>query len=132
MDLSKFLSKVLGFYLLIISFIMLSNMHQFTERVMNLVHNEPVMLLTGFFTLIIGLLMVVSHNIWQWHWRVIITVLAWMTLLKGMSILYYPQYMDKLTTYFVHDVNIAYMAAAFDGILGLILIYLGFKRSLKD
>lgn len=128
MDTSKFLAKVIGFYCLIVGTAMLSNMHQFTGHVVKLLHDTQLMFVSGFFALIIGLLLVVSHNIWQWSWRLIITIIAWLILFKGVSIVYFPEYLDVITKHFVHNMQIAYTAASIDVILGLVLIYKGFKQ----
>lgn len=129
MDTSKFLAKVIGIYLIIISIAMLVNMHQFINYVNHLINEAPLMFVTGFITLILGILMVVSHNIWQWHWRVIITIIAWITFLKGISIIFIPAYMDKTTLLFTQNINIAFIAAGVDLILGILLCYFGFKRN---
>lgn len=128
MDRSKFLAKVIGFYLLIVGSAMLSNAHDFTNHVVKLLHDTQLMFVSGFFVLIIGLLLVVSHNIWQWSWRLIITIIAWLILCKGASIVCFPQYLDVITMHFVHNIQIAYLAAGIDVILGLVLIYKGFKQ----
>ena len=128
MQISKYLSKVIGIYLIIVTLAMLINMHQFTVYVQDLVDNPALMFVTGFFTLILGLLMVVGHNIWQWHWRVIITILAWLTFLKGAIIILYPHAINTMAIQFIQNIHVAYMAASFDFILGLVLIYYGFKR----
>lgn len=65
MDISKFLGKGLGVYLLLVSTAFLVNMSQFADLVKHLINDPPLMFVTGFFTLIIGILLVVSHNIWQ-------------------------------------------------------------------
>jgi len=128
MDVSKFLSKVLGIYLVIIGVAMLVNMHQFASYVSDLVNDKPLMFVSGFFTLILGILMVVSHNIWEWHWRVIISILAWMTLLKGATLIFYPQFIDKSTMLFLKNTNFSYITAIIDFILGALLCYFGFKH----
>ncbi|CEG56156.1 hypothetical protein [Legionella fallonii] len=127
METSKFLSKVLGFYLFIIGSAMLLNMHQFTSHVVKLINDTQLMFVSGFFVLILGLLMVVSHNVWQWSWRLIITIIAWLILFKGVSIIYFPKYLDTVTIHFVRNMSISYTAASIDVILGLVLIYKGFK-----
>jgi hypothetical protein len=129
MDTSKFLSKVLGLYLLIISFAMFVDMHQFIHYVYKLVHDSSLMFVTGFFTLILGLLMVVSHNIWEGSWRVLITVISWLILLKGVSIIFFPEFIDQLSLSFLHHLTIAYAGASFDFLLGVLLTYFGFRRS---
>jgi phosphoglycerol transferase MdoB-like AlkP superfamily enzyme len=102
-------------------------MSQFIENVNNLVHDASLMLSLGFITLILGILMVVAHNIWQWNWRVIVTILAWLTLIKGLSILYVPQYIDALSLAFIASKKTAYIGACFDLLLGIVLCYTGFK-----
>jgi len=127
MDKSKFLSKVIGIYLIFISISMFINIHQFSSLVSSMINNMPLMLALGCITLILGILMVVSHNVWQWNWRVIVTIVSWLILLKGASIVLYPQLIDKLSMAFVQNTNFAYIAAILDLILGLFLIYFGFK-----
>ncbi|KTD05252.1 hypothetical protein [Fluoribacter gormanii] len=128
MDKSKFLSKVLGLYLILVSLAIFLNLEQFTIYVQELLKNAPLMLVLGFWTLILGLLMVVSHNIWQGNWRLLITIISWIVLLKGASMILYPHYIDYATFLFMQNKNIAYSTAGFELILGIILSYLGFKR----
>lgn len=128
MDISKFLAKVLGLYLIIVSVIMLVNINQFTVNVTALLNDSPLMFVTGFFTLILGVVMVVSHTIWQWNWRVLITIISWLTVLKGIALLLYPQYLDKTSILVFHSVNSSYISASIDLIIGLMLSYFGFKK----
>lgn len=128
MDTSKFLAKIIGIYFIILSAVMIINMHYFIVYVQELIKDTPLMLVIGFWTLILGLIMVVSHNIWQWNWRTIITIISWLVFLKGASIIFYPQYIDHATTLFIENKGIAYSAAGFDLILGVLLCYLGFRR----
>ncbi|KTC92405.1 hypothetical protein OQJ18_10280 [Fluoribacter dumoffii] len=129
MDISKFLSKVLGIYLIVVSIAIFFNGDQFTIYIKELLKNAPLMLVMGFWTFIIGLLMVVSHNIWQWSWRLLVTIISWLILLKGVSIIFYPHYIDLASLLFIQNKNIAYTTAGFDLIMGMILCYLGFKRN---
>lgn len=128
MHISKFLAKVIGIYFIIVSTAIFINFNQFSSYINNLLNDAPLMFVTGFFTLILGILMIVSHNIWQWNWRILITLVGWITLIKAISIIFYPQFIDKVSILFVQNVNFAYGAAAIDFILGLILCYCGFKR----
>lgn len=127
MNISKFLSKVIGIYLIIVSMAMLVNMHQFVICIRALINDMPLMFICGFFTLIPGILMVLSHNIWEWSWRVIITIISWMVLLKGAGIIMYPLYVNKLSLLFVQNINVIYIVALSDFAVGIILSYFGFK-----
>lgn len=128
MEISKFLGKVLGIYLIIVSLALLVNMEQFASNVNGLLSNSPLMFTTGFFTVILGVLMVVAHNIWQWNWRVIITIIGWIALLKGLSILFYPAWINQTSTLFIQNTTVAYIAGAIDLVLGLVLCYFGFRK----
>lgn len=129
MDRSKFLAKMLGIYLILVSIAVSLNLQQFINTVNSLIHDLPLMFVTGFVTLILGILMVVSHNLWQWNWRLLITIIGWIILIKGASILFFPHSIDQITNLFLQNKIVAYGAAGVDFILGLILCYFGFKRS---
>lgn len=129
MNISRFLSKVMGVYFVIVSLALLLNMRVFAGYVGDLINDAPLMFVTGFFTLIIGIMLVVSHNIWKWDWRVIITIISWIILIKGASILFCPNVIDQLSRLFVQNTHFAYAAGALDLFLGLILCYFGFRRA---
>lgn len=128
MNISKFLAKVIGLYLLIVSIALLTNQQQFTLAINNLINNSALMFVIGFFTIILGILLVVSHNVWEMNWRILITLIGWIALLKGISILIFPQYMDKISLVFIQNPHFAYAAGGVDLLLGLILCYYGFRR----
>lgn len=128
MSTSKFLAKALGLYLFILSTAMLSNMPQFVASINMLIVNEPAMFVAGFITLIIGILLVVAHNFWQWHWRLLVTILAWLTLIKGIILLNYPDLIQHMTISYVESASFAYSGAGLDLLIALVLIYFGFKK----
>lgn len=129
METSKFLSKVIGFYLIIVSTAMIADMPAFYRHTHSLLTNVPLIFVTGFFTLILALIMIVSHNIWECSWRVIITITGWMVLLKALNLILFPEYVDQATTLMLEDKSFAYGLAGTDFVLGLVLVYLGFRRS---
>ncbi len=128
MDSSKFLGKVIGIYLIIVSIAMLINMHQIIHSLHGLINDAPLMLVVGFFSLIPGILMVVSHNIWQWNWRLIITIISWSTLIKGASIIMFPNALGQISQHFLQNTHTYCIEAVFDLIIGILLCYFGFKR----
>jgi hypothetical protein len=114
--------------MIIISMTMLVNMPVFLTNISGILNNPSLMFTIGAFVTIFGILLVVSHNIWQWNWRLIITLIAWVILLKGVSIFLFPQFMDRISMRFIQDIHFAYAIAAFEMIMGLLLIYFGFRR----
>lgn len=125
---SKFLAKAIGIYLLIISIAFLMNMPKFTATINNMMFSPPIMLIAGCMTLIIGILMVLSHNIWEWDWRVLVTLVSWLVLIKGAAIILFPSRLDQLTLLFIQNKTFAYACMGIDFVLGVALVYFGFRR----
>jgi hypothetical protein len=128
MELSRYLAKCIGIYFLILATAMFINMPQFIQRIDNLLHESSVMYMTGFFTLILGIMMVVGHNIWEKHWRVIVTVIGWITLIKGILIIYSPYNMREFSMHILSNPTAAYAAAGIDFALGCVLLFCAIRR----
>ncbi|MBN2224707.1 MAG: hypothetical protein JW765_08560 [Deltaproteobacteria bacterium] len=54
------------------------------------VDSPALLFLTGILTLVLGFVLVVSHNVWVMGWTVIITIFGWLALVKGFMILAFP------------------------------------------
>ena len=45
----------------------------------------------GITSFVIGLSMVLSHNIWIKNWQGVVTLIGWISLIKGLSMLFMPE-----------------------------------------
>ncbi len=90
MDTSIFLAKAMGIYFLVISLVLLIRPKGFDAAVQDLKERPGLLFFTAIVTLVIGILLVLSHNIWVMNWRVIITILCWIVFLKGMLRVFEP------------------------------------------
>ena len=59
--------------------------------------NAGLVYVSGFITAVIGLLIVTYHNRWAKNWTVLITVLGWLALLKGILLIAFPQFVHSLS-----------------------------------
>jgi hypothetical protein len=125
MVISLFLAKALGLYLLILGITMFANKIEFLYNLREMIKHRPVMYLSAFITLILGILLVISHNLWVWDWRLIITLLAWWIFIKGVLRVIYPQ-IDRRWQKLLDSNTFYYCSATLVIILGLILGYFGF------
>lgn len=57
--------------------------------------NEATMFFWGMVTLVIGVAQVLVHNVWALDWRLVITILGWLTVVKGLDLLFFPERMAK-------------------------------------
>ena len=88
--------------------------------------NAFAMYLGGMTALIIGYLIVTFHNTWTKDFSVIITVIGWMALIKGILILVGPKVMIKLTKAIISKEKTFKIQAVMIIIFGLLLAFLGF------
>ena len=128
MDLSIFLSKVLGIYLIVMSVAFVTQEKRLKPLMLNMMHDSALVLVAGFMALIMGILLVVSHNMWVKDWRVIITIVGWTTLLKGMSIILFPDFLVNLSIKWMQNKIAYYATFFFTFLIGALLIYFGYGK----
>jgi len=127
MALSILLAQIFGLYLLIVGASLLIN-HKKLRRVFNDFGNHySTVFTTGLFTLLLGLLLVLNHNIWEGEmWIIVVTVISWLTLLKGVTIVLLPIDSFKKVMQVVNNENVYRIASVVSIVVGLYLTYVGF------
>ena len=126
MDISIYLAKVFGLYFLVVGIAGFLNAEKFRSLIIDFSKRSDSLFLSGFIALVLGILLITSHNIWSSDWRVLITILGWMTFLKGTFLLVFPQGMLNFSKRWV-ECKVAY---SFSFLLMILLggyfCYLGF------
>jgi hypothetical protein len=128
--LTIFLSRLLGLFALLFSLAMVLHRQAIVETASLVVHDRPLLLVLGMITLIAGLAMVLSHNIWSGGTLpVIVTLIGWITLIRSLILLLLPP--EAVASLFVmfHFEERFYLYAAITFVLGLYLTFMGFRRS---
>ncbi|WP_418604313.1 hypothetical protein [Hwangdonia sp.] len=90
MDHSIFLAKFWGWYL-IIFFLILSFKPKRIKQFFNNLNDEKHLTISSFIAIIMGLLNILFHNIWEPNWKLVITLMGWITLLVGLSLFIVPK-----------------------------------------
>ncbi len=98
MDLSIFLAKFWGWYLLIFFFILSYNPTRI-KQIFDDLKDRKFSVLAAFIAIIIGLLNVIFHNIWDSNWTIIITLIGWMALGIGLLLFILPNQTAKWIEY---------------------------------
>ncbi len=125
MHISLLLAKFFAIYFLVISLPLLFATDSFRERGNALFDNAGAMFLASIFSLILGIFLILLHNIWTQDWRVLVTVLCWLTFIKGMVYLYCSRTREFVRKHINH--NTAYrINGGVCVVLGLYLGYHGF------
>src|SRR5271157_4062533 len=94
MTLVNYLAEVWGISIVVISFAcLIKNGH--LKRLFASLETEDNLFLWGMMSFVIGLAMVLAYNVWEQSWQVIITILGWLALIKGLLLLLAPEFMKK-------------------------------------
>ncbi len=89
------------------------------------IKNQALVYFSGVIALILGILLVVSHNVWRTDWTVVITVIGWLALIKGSLLLFFPNAVLQLAKK-LNDKNRYIITGGISFILGIYLTYKGF------
>src|SRR5262245_16305406 len=94
MDTSRSLARLMGPILLVIGIGMAFGLMMEGEGYANVlkefIANRALIFLTGVLALLAGVAIVNVHNVWVPDWRVIVTVLGWLLVLRGIMLLVFP------------------------------------------
>ncbi len=128
MDISLFLARLMGIYLIIIGLAYLLKRGMF-RAVMHDYFKSPALVVTAaVLNIILGLLLVLSHNVWEWGWHGVITFFGYAVLMKGLLNLFLPEWGKKISSRLV-DRNFLIYAGLISLALGLYLGYYGFIQN---
>ena len=123
METSLFLAKLIAVVYLAVGLGMLINFKYYQKVIKGALKNPLLALYGGMAALAMGFLLVSYHNIWVANWTVIITVLGWAALVKGLLLILIPGPFMKFAKVFLKWM---WFTPLFALVLGLVLGYYGF------
>jgi uncharacterized protein YjeT (DUF2065 family) len=125
MCISLFYAQVIGLWLLIAGLAMVLHQARFKKTLLESVSDASAMNWTAFWTLGIGLVLVISHNIWVPAWPVVVTIYGWILVIQGILRLFAPEHFAKWVKRLTAD-NGFKIASYVWVIVGLYLVWMGF------
>ena len=124
MENSLFLAKFWGWYL-IIFFLILSFNPKRIKQIFNDLRDEKFLFVSSFAAIIVGLLNILFHNIWEPNWKLIITLIGWTSLFLGLALFMFP----KQTVNWLELINIKLVQVIYTllFIIGVFLLNMGYS-----
>ncbi len=124
MELSMFIAKIVGVLYLAMSVGVLVGGLDLKKLYSEIMKSPALEVLMGMMAVILGLLVLEYHNVWTSDWTVLITIIGWLALIKGVLIIAYPKALTIFDPIFKSSfVNIM---PYFIFVFGLIFAYFGF------
>ena len=104
---------------------MLTNPKFIKDIVKDFLGSTANVFLGGLASLAIGLPLVTFHNVWSMNSSIIITLIGWMALLKGLMLIMFPIQTTNMYRGVITKENKSYIGYGVL-IVGIIFLYLGF------
>jgi hypothetical protein len=132
MNTSKSLARLIGPILLVIgigmAFGLMMEGAGYSNVLKEFIANRALIFLTGMLALLAGVAIVNIHNVWVPDWRVIVTVLGWLLVLRGVMLLVFPLTVQVLGDRVVASEAGVTAGAALTFVLGAVLCIMGYEH----
>jgi len=88
--------------------------------------NKGLTYFTGMMVMILGLIVILNHNIWEWSGAGIITFFGWAALLKGATFLIIPNLLFSWAHVIYKNKTVMKVAMFLTLAMGIYLSYVGY------
>lgn len=128
METSILIAKILATVYLSFFLGLLFSSKYYKKELPKLVDNSAYLILGGFMAVVFGFLILEFHNYWNSDWTIVITIFGWLSLLKGIILIVFPQMFTGYKTTILKAENHIYILISIL-ILGGFFGYFGFFNS---
>ncbi len=122
-----FLAKLIGLYALIVCAALAVNGRTAREAWQKMVERFEVIYLVSFIELVLGLLVVLSHNFWYSFPAVIVTIFGWLMVIEAIFYLALPKRITQKAVGWFLRPRCYYPVFLICFIVGLYLTAIGFQ-----
>lgn len=126
MEPSIFIARTLGVIFLTVGIGLFLFRKTYILAYRKIMENPGYALLGGFMAILCGMAMVSYHNLWVNDWRVLVTIVGWIALIKGILLLLIPPYTNLFKGLLQMQKGKGITIAIL--LMGVIFTYLGFFR----
>ena len=126
METSVFIARIFGLCYLLVGAGFLFNRKAFKQVMADFCKNAALVFYGGILALVIGVVIILTHNVWVANWTVIITIIGWLALIKGIWIIVFPNTVSKFMQAYQKNENLLMVHSIGALIFGAVLTFFGF------
>ncbi|MEA3489248.1 MAG: hypothetical protein U9R44_02760 [Candidatus Omnitrophota bacterium] len=126
METSVFIARIFGLCYLILGVGFVVNRKAFQRVMDDFCKNAALVFFAGVFALVIGVVIILTHNIWVTNWTVIITIIGWIGLIKGIWMIVFPNTVSKFMQAYQKNESLLIVHSIGVLIFGVVLTFFGF------
>jgi hypothetical protein len=121
-------ARILGLWILLAVVGMVANRQDTTDVLNGFFASAALMWTTGVFTLLVGIVVVVTHNRWsEGALPLIVTLYGWIALVKGLTFVWLPASAERAFYNALHFNQYFYVYFIISLAIGTYLTYGGFR-----
>jgi len=117
-----FFVKFMGYFIFLTNIAFFISKETRTAMLENMKNNDSFVIVMGYICLLIGLPFVILHNVWEFSVLGLVTLMGWLSLVKGIVLLAKPSIIKK-KDYSEKNLKIRFLIGA---LIGLGLMYCGY------
>ena len=126
MDLTLFLAQVFGIYALVGGLSGILHQERMRKALQEVTRSYLIPYFDGVIALLVGLLIVLTHNVWDSLVAGVISLIGWLAIIEGVAMLLLPQKMIVAVARLFDSKGAVLIWSVVALLLGVYLIYVGF------
>jgi len=126
MGISVFIAKIFGLLYLVIGIGLMINRQTFKQIIEDFSKNTVLVFYGGALALVIGIVLILTHNKWVANWTVIITIIGWAAFIKGIWLIVFPNSVLKFMQAYQKNEKLLIVHSTTALVFGIVLTYFGF------
>lgn len=126
METAVFIARIFGLCYLVLGIGLLFNRKVLKQVTEDFSKSAALVFYGGLFALVVGVVIILKHNVWEANWSVIITIIGWAALTKGIWLIVFPNTAAKFMQFYQKHEGLLTINSLVALILGAILTYFGF------
>ena len=126
METSVLLAQIIGPTILILGIGILMNLGHYRRLVDDFAASPFQIFFAGLLSLLFGILIVCFHNVWEWRWPVMITIIGWILLLRGILGITAPGFIRTIVERYPRNTFVLGLSALTAVVVAAILTYFAF------
>ena len=126
METAIIVAKIIGIIYVSFGIGLLLNGPFYKREIPKMIESSSFLMLGGFVAIILGVYIIEKSFNWQDNWTIIITIIGWIALIKGIILIAFPTFIGAKFSNFFTKINTSYLGVLLL-LFGLVFWYLGMQ-----
>lgn len=121
-----FLAQLIGPTMLAVGVGIFFSKNYYAKVYRNLENETLAVLMSGIAALVIGIVMVTTHNVWEGFVATVVTLVGWLSIVKGLLLIISPRTVDRIGDRLSANPSLFPIIGTVYAVLGAIISYVAY------